>query len=94
MVRFILFVLSAIVLVIMIGIAKRDAGCRRYWTIYACFVVAGFACWLAFAVVGSEVDAQGILHEPFALLPAGGLLAGIGMVGGLIRGIIALYRQR
>ncbi|WP_080308141.1 DUF3955 domain-containing protein [Burkholderia pseudomallei] len=78
----------------MIGIAKRDAGCRRYWTIYACFVVAGFACWLAFAVVGSEVDAQGILHEPFALLPAGGLLAGTGMVGGLIRGIIALYRQR
>lgn len=46
MVRFILFVVSAIVLVVMIGIAKRDAGCRRYWTIYACFVVAGFACWL------------------------------------------------
>lgn len=94
MIRFALFVVSAIALVLTIIMVARDVEYRRYWTICACFIVSGFACWLAFAAIGSEVDAQGILHEPFALLPIGGLMIGIGVVGSLIRGAIALYRRR
>lgn len=37
--------------------------------------LAGIACLLAFRFIGATVDGNGLLHEPFALLPVGyGLL--------------------
>jgi hypothetical protein len=46
----------------------------------ALLILAGLGCFLAFNLLGSTLDAQGFLHEPFALLPLGYLLLFIGMV--------------
>ncbi|WP_324029176.1 DUF3955 domain-containing protein [Aeromonas caviae] len=43
-------------------------------------ILAGLGCFLAFNLLGSTLDAQGFLHEPFALLPLGYLLLFTGMV--------------
>jgi hypothetical protein len=39
-----------------------------------------FGCWMAYARIGSYVDAQGFLHEPFGLIPLGYLLGFAGIV--------------
>ncbi len=49
-------------------------------TIGALLILAGLGCFLAFNLRGSTLDAQGFLHEPFALLPLGYLLLFTGMV--------------
>lgn len=44
------------------------------------FAAAGLACVVGYNLIGSTVDAQGVLHEPFGLIPIGWacfLLAGI-----------------
>lgn len=45
----------------------------------ALLILAGLGCFLAFNLVGSTLDAQGMLHEPFALLPLGYLLIFMGL---------------
>lgn len=49
-------------------------------TIGALLILAGLGCFVAFNLFGTTVDAQGFLHEPFALLPLGYLLLFTGMV--------------
>ncbi len=46
----------------------------------ALLILAGLGCFVAFNLLGSTLDAQGFLHEPFALLPLGYLLLFTGMV--------------
>ena len=41
-------------------------------------LMTGGLCLLAFNLIGSTVDAQGVLHEPFGLLPIGFLLIVLG----------------
>ncbi|WP_323950769.1 DUF3955 domain-containing protein [Aeromonas caviae] len=50
----------------------------------ALLILAGLGSFLAFNLLGSTLDAQGFLHEPFALLPLGYLLLFTGMVLTLI----------
>ena len=38
------------------------------WLI-ACLLIGAVICMIAFNIIGSEVDAQGVLHEPFFLIP-------------------------
>jgi hypothetical protein len=45
--------------------------------------VLSLCCLAAFRLIGSSVDGQGFLHEPFALVPAGFLLAGFAVLMGL-----------
>lgn len=94
MIQFALLLVSATAIVATIVAAVRDVDHRRYWTVCACFIFAGFACWIAYAAIGAEVDAQGVLHEPFALVPAGWLMVVTGVIGGLVRGAITLYRRQ
>lgn len=61
------------------------------------FLVAaiGFACLLAFRLMGSYIDLNGFVQEPFALLPIGYLLILVGALTafvGFIRWLI-LRRQ-
>lgn len=53
-------------------------------TIGALLILAGLGCFVAFNLLGTTVDAQGLLHEPFALLPLGYLLLFTGMVLSLL----------
>lgn len=50
----------------------------------ALLILAGLGCFLVFNLLGTTVDAQGFLHEPFALLPLGYLLLFTGMVLSLL----------
>lgn len=50
----------------------------------ALLILAGLGCFLAFNLVDSTLDAQGMLHEPFALLPLGYLLIFMGLGLGLL----------
>ena len=43
-------------------------------------LLIGVMCWIAFNLIGSTVDAQGVLHEPIALIPIGWLFVVIGAV--------------
>jgi Protein of unknown function (DUF3955) len=45
-------------------------------------LAAGALCLLAAQVIGAQVDAAGLLHEPFALLATGRLLLLIGLLAG------------
>ncbi len=42
-----------------------------------------FSALLAFRLIGSRVDSQGVLREPFFLLPISVLLAGAGATAGI-----------
>ncbi|MFM5147712.1 DUF3955 domain-containing protein [Aeromonas rivipollensis] len=53
-------------------------------TIGALLILAGLGCFVAFNLLGTTVDAQGFLHEPFALQPLGYLLLFTGMVLSLL----------
>jgi len=59
---------------------------------------AGFACWIAFALIGSTVDSQGVLHEPFGLIPIGWLLLLLGVLVIVLRilwvGLRALWQAK
>ena len=46
-------------------------------------------CFVAYFLIGSEVDESGILHEPFALLPLGYVSGIIGVVWLIISGIFS-----
>lgn len=43
----------------------------------------GIICFLLSRVIGSNVDGNGILHEPFFLIPLGYLFFIIGLISGL-----------
>ncbi len=50
--------------------------------------IVGIAGLVAFQLIGSTIDENGILQEPFALLPISVVLIGIGFGGALIRYIL------
>ncbi len=53
----------------------------------------GVACRIAFSVIGSTIDADGILHEAFFLLPISYLLILSGFGGYLLTLLIAKSKQ-
>ncbi|WP_157499872.1 DUF3955 domain-containing protein [Lysobacter sp. Root983] len=58
----------------------------------------GSLCLIAFRLIGVSIDEDGVLHEPFALIPIGfALIASGAVVGtvGLVRAALgALTRRR
>ena len=44
------------------------------------FLALAAACFTSFKLIGSRVDASGMLHEPFALIPLGWLAGLVGAV--------------
>lgn len=55
-------------------------------------MVMGIGSFMAFSLIGSSLDKQGFLHEPFALLPLGYLLLLTG-AGLTFLGLIRTRRQ-
>lgn len=58
-----------------------------------CFALAA-ACALAYRAIGSYLDRDGFLHEPFGLVPLGYLCFAAGAVCAAIAGVRALLRRR
>lgn len=56
---------------------------RFLWGFMA-FAITSLACFFVFIVKDSFVDAGGVLHEPFYLIPFGWLFTIIGMVSLMI----------
>lgn len=56
-------------------------------TLALVLIALGGACLLTFNLIGSTIDAQGMLHEPFGLIPIGWLLIACGAVAGIITAI-------
>jgi len=54
---------------------------NRFLNICYTLVLLGLSLILAYVLIGSEVDEQGILREAFILLPIGGFLVFIGGLG-------------
>ncbi len=64
---------------------------RRALVVALLLLLAGAGCWLAYGTIGAEVDAAGVLREPFALLPLGVALFVLAALAGLV-GLLALLR--
>ncbi len=58
---------------------------NKFLNICYIIIMLGLSCLLAFFLVGSEVDENGILREPFILLPIGGFLSIIGTLGAFLK---------
>ena len=56
-------------------------------------LLLGLACWLSFSLIGSRIDSEGFLHEPFALVPLGWLFFLISFVIVVLCLGRALYRR-
>jgi hypothetical protein len=60
----------------------------------ALFTALGVISLISFNLLGSYVDSQGYLHEPFGLLPIGFLFIFMGILLALLSVLRAFYRQR
>ncbi|MFD0326089.1 MULTISPECIES: DUF3955 domain-containing protein [Lysobacter] len=61
-------------------------------TLSLALLALGGGCLLAFGLIGSTIDEQGFLHEPFALLPIGWLLIFAGALLAILAGLRTLLR--
>ncbi len=59
------------------------------WKVSLPLFSLGFACMAGFRLVGSNVDDNGILHEPFALIPLGWLC----LLAGAVIAFASLLRK-
>lgn len=64
--------------------AVNDKSYRRWWTISAALLLLGIACFIGVGLIGSHIDKDGFLHEPFALIPIGYLLSLAGLLSVLL----------
>ncbi len=62
------------------------------WITIMSFAAAA-VCWASFLALGAEVDSDGVLHEPFPLIPLGWMLVFVGLFFGTSYAI-AVYLGR
>ncbi|MCH7373177.1 DUF3955 domain-containing protein [Aeromonas sp. MR16] len=60
----------------------------------ALFTALGVISLISFQLIGSYVDSQGYLHEPFGLLPIGFLFIFMGILLALFGALRAFCRQQ
>ena len=68
-------------------------GARRHYWIPALFWSMGLVCLAAYHLIGSYVDEQGVLIEPFALIPLFWLFLLLGGVA-LLAVLLTRYRKQ
>jgi hypothetical protein len=56
-------------------------------------LLAALAAWGTYQIIGSSVDSQGRLQEPFALIPISFLFLFLGLISGLVYLISRLVRR-
>lgn len=65
-----------------------------YPQLSVCLLSLGSACFIAYGLIGARLDADGMLHEPFALLPIGWALIAAGALTALFGFARARLRAR
>ena len=61
--------------------------------IYSLPFILGICCFIAFNMIGSKVEADGTLVEPFFLIPIGYIFFFIGILLLIVRGGWSLYKK-
>lgn len=61
--------------------------------IYTIPFILGVCCFIAFGIMGSTIDANGFIHEPFFLIPVGYLFFFIGLISLAIKGLSLLFKK-
>lgn len=64
----------------------------KYLPFLMLFIV-GIGCLIAHRIIGVEIGSDGILIEPFFLIPIGCLLVVLGIISGLAVGIVSHFRN-
>ncbi len=54
---------------------------RKASLFFAACILAAMSCAAAYRLIGSSIDADGFLREPFFLIPVGYMLFLVGLVG-------------
>jgi hypothetical protein len=54
-------------------------------------ICLGLACILSYSIIGSHLDDQGILREPFALIPIGYFFIALGLISIISRLIMKIF---
>ena len=67
---------------------------RKLGYVSILFLTLAVLCRLAYEMIGVEIDEQGFLHEPFALIPLGSLSLLIGIVSGCVYSIMRFWRHK
>ncbi len=62
---------------------------KKLYKLSFMLISSGLACFALFLMIGAVIDEQGILHEPFALIPIGWVFIGLGCA----LGVAALFFQ-
>ena len=57
---------------------------KKYW-LTCFFCLSGIACLVSFNVIGSYVDENGLLIEPFALIPLSWFFQLLGLIAFLVK---------
>jgi hypothetical protein len=67
---------------------------RKLGYVSILFLILAVLCRLAYEMIGVEIDDQGFLYEPFALIPFGSLSFLIGIISGCVYVIMSFRRYK
>lgn len=73
--------------------SKIDRSIRTSTWLVLIFLVFAIVCIGAFNIIGQEVDAQGVLHEAFFLVPMFWLFLFLAAITGLVNVITRIVRM-
>lgn len=65
----------------------------KLYLVGVCCIILGFLSWGLFFVIGSTVDENGMLQEPFGLLPIGILLVVVGVTISILTAVTAFIKK-
>ena len=67
---------------------------KKVFFVPAILFLIGASCFIAYMIKGSYVAADGLLVEPFYLIPIGWLFIFAAVISGIIVGIITKLRKK
>jgi hypothetical protein len=64
---------------------------RSTITVALILIAVGVTCFAAFGLIGSSIDQDGFLHEPFPLIPIGELFIALGAITVFVSVLQAIF---
>jgi hypothetical protein len=66
---------------------------KKGYLIALIFLVIAVSCATAYNIIGSSIDENGMLHEPFGLIPIGYFFLFLGIIWALVTVIRSFFRR-